>query len=156
MTLRIHRVLIITFAIIAEQNGKSRSFPRKFKTTTSRLGVSGNPHKIVQPEGGVSGVRGRRGRDASARNKVLGAPHSWAHFARSFLFFPPIYRQDILRTSVESSTYISARMHLRPSFLLSSPGSMGMREHTTPRDFTVNQPLKYEVTFTEEYFTEFI
>lgn len=44
--------------------GKSRSSLGKFKTTT-RLGgypALGNPHKIVQPEGGVSGGRGGAGR----------------------------------------------------------------------------------------------
>lgn len=77
-----------------------------------------------------------------------------SHFARSFLFFPPIYRQDILRTPLNRRPTFreNASPPLFPSIIA---GSMGMRAYNTG-DFTLNQPFKYEVIYQGIYFTEYI
>lgn len=104
---------------------------RQFKTTLVVVSAAavGNPiksssRKGVSPGGGsgtqVHGILG----------KVLGAPHSWAHFALLPLL-PADLQAGYPRDSVESLTYIPRECISLPFPSITPPGFMGMR--TFPR-----------------------
>ena len=118
---------------------EERKSLRKFKTTL--VGVSGSrqAHKIVQPEGGVSGRAGGEVQVHGILDKVL-----WGFSFMSALCTPSSSsRQSIDRISLELcwiADLYSARMHLLP-FLLSSSVSWECENFLAERDFTLNHSL---------------
>lgn len=151
-------VLIIRFVCrcretMAERRSRS-SLENLRRRLVSGYPALGNPHKIVRPEGGVSsrGKGGGGGRETGGGTQVHGIRSSGLRIhertLRSFLFFPPIYRQDILGTPLNRRPTFRENAS-PPLFLLSSLVSWECERYLAynARDFTLNQPLKYEVIY---------
>jgi len=128
---------------VSRTKEKGKSF-RKFKMTLIGYPAVGKPIKSLNRKGVSPGgsVAGRKCTEFWIRSSGL-LIHE--RTLRSFLFFPPIYRQDILRTLLNRRPIF--RENASPPFPFITAGFMGMRELLCSSRFYVKSPLKVQSLF---------